>query len=103
MMAIAWSKNALHDLENIRTYIAIDSTVYADRQIAKLIQSTETAASFPLSGRRVPEAQDDGVRELLVGNYRVIYRVEEHQISIVTVVHAGRDLTQAEAKPWEVT
>jgi toxin ParE1/3/4 len=103
MTKVVWSGNSLRDLENIHAYVALDSTVYADRLVAKLIESAETAAAFPFSGRMVPEVQNDRIRELIVGNYRVIYQVFEDRVSIVTVVHAGRDLTQGQTKPWEVT
>jgi plasmid stabilization system protein ParE len=47
----------------------------------------------PRMGRRVPEADDDAIRDLIVGSYRLIYAVEPEQVSI---------LTGGEIKPWEV-
>lgn len=46
-----------------------------------------------LVGRKVPEIQDDKIREIFEGNYRVVYRiVSEHQIDILTIHHCVRDL-----------
>ena len=100
-MKVYWSKSSIRDLENIHAYIAADSTTYANRFIARLIHSVEAAESFPKSGRKVPEIQDDALREFLVENYRVIYRIEKDQIFVITVVHAARDLSRLEDKPWE--
>jgi len=41
----------------------------------------------------VPELPDLGYRELLVGNYRVQYRIEGNIVWIATVVHGRRLLT----------
>jgi plasmid stabilization system protein ParE len=45
-------------------------------------------------GRKVPEIQDEKIREILEGNYRIVYRiVSENQIDILTIHHCARDLT----------
>ena len=50
--------------------------------------------TFPQAGRTVPEKNDENVRELIEGNYRIIYEVvSADQISILTVYHSARDLT----------
>lgn len=53
-------------------------------------------------GRRVPEAEEENVRELLFQNYRIMYRVEPQRILVLTVIHAARDVSQKEPKPWDV-
>jgi plasmid stabilization system protein ParE len=47
---------------------------------------------FPESGRKVPEDKTGTYRELLVGNYRVVYRVDEDTVTIVTLIHGARVL-----------
>jgi len=44
-----------------------------------------------VSGRKVPEFDDEATRELLVYSYRIIYVVEEEQVTVVSVIH-GKQL-----------
>lgn len=54
---------------------------------------------FPNIGREVHEIDDPNVREILHNNYRIIYKVEEDYIIILTIVNGARDLRNM--KPWE--
>jgi len=49
-------------------------------------------SQFPRSGRKVPEFDDDDIRELLAYSYRIIYRIEEDNVIISTVIHGKRTL-----------
>lgn len=77
MTRIEWTEPAVSDLENIQDYIARDSAEYADAIVERLILSVDRLASFPESGRLVPEASDPKTCELLVQSYRVIYSAKE--------------------------
>jgi hypothetical protein len=48
--------------------------------------------TFPERGRRVGEFDDPAVRELIVGSYRLIYRVRTTKVVILAFVHTARDL-----------
>lgn len=41
---------------------------------------------FPLSGRAVPELYRDDIRELVFGNYRIVFRTESRAVSVLTVL-----------------
>ena len=48
---------------------------------------------FPQTGRIVPEKNEENLRELIEGNYRIIYEIiSADQINILTVYHSARDL-----------
>lgn len=47
---------------------------------------------FPRTGRKVPEFDDENIRELIVYSYRVIYRLQEENIVIAAVIHGRRNL-----------
>jgi toxin ParE1/3/4 len=101
MAEVDWAIDARVDLRLIRAYIARDSPksarVFADR----LVAATKRLEDFPRSGRVVPELQDDRTRELIVGNYRVVYRVFPHRSTIVAIAHARQDmLGVAEERGW---
>ncbi|MBU1149777.1 MAG: type II toxin-antitoxin system RelE/ParE family toxin, partial [Proteobacteria bacterium] len=40
----------------------------------------------------VPEIRNDQFRKLIYGNYRIIYRIEKKQISILTIRHGKQIL-----------
>ncbi|HSS49922.1 MAG TPA: type II toxin-antitoxin system RelE/ParE family toxin [Thermoanaerobaculia bacterium] len=47
----------------------------------------------------VPEWESSEYRELSYGRYRVIYRIEPKQLSILTVRHSSRLLDPTELEP----
>ena len=101
-MKIEWTEPAISDLESIKDYIAKDSEYYATRFVEKIMQAVENLEKFPEVGRKVPEAEEVNIRELLFHNYRILYRVERERILILSVIHRSRDLSHKKPKPWEV-
>jgi toxin ParE1/3/4 len=83
--SIEWTERALADLQEIDDYIAKDDAVAAARWVARLIAVAERAASMPLAGRVVPERARQDVREVFVGTYRIVYRVRQSGILLLTV------------------
>ena len=68
---VVWSPRALADVEAIASYIAADSPFYASTVVRRIIALTRSLADFPLAGRRVPEFDEQDIRELLVYSYRI--------------------------------
>ena len=89
---VAWSRRALKDIEDIADYIAGDSPTYAGIVIKKIANQTRMLAQFPRAGRKVPEFDDENVRELVVYSYRIIYRLQKDDIVIAAVIHGRRTL-----------
>lgn len=100
-MRIEWSEPAVSDLSGIRDYIARDSEQYASRFVQRIFDSIESLRQFPQLGRRVRETDDELVREIIHQNYRIIYRIEPDRLLVLAVLHGGRNLEQAQPKPWE--
>ena len=90
MAEVRWARRALDDLREIHDFIARDSPRAAEALVERVFSASEQLTAFPLSGRLVPEFPGSGYRELLVGNYRVQYRVADTVVWIVTVVHGMR-------------
>lgn len=59
----------------------------------RITRATRRLEAFPYSGRLVPEIARPNLRELLVGNYRIVYRVDGDDVSILGVRHGSRRLT----------
>jgi len=87
---VVWSGRALADLETIAEYIARDSPAYAAGVVRTVVNHTKTLSRFPRSGRKVPEFDDENIRELLAYSYRVIYRIQDEEILIAAVIHGKR-------------
>ena len=79
---IVWSSRAVADVDAIAAYIAQDSPAYANIVVKKIVKLTRQLSRFPQSGRVVPEFRENSLRELLVYSYRIIYKIEEREITI---------------------
>lgn len=102
MAKIRWSLGARRDLHEIITYIAEDSPSYASNFAERITLAIDRLETFPKLGRVVPEYQDPDVRELIVGNYRVVYRVHGNSIGIAAIAHASRELLRKlPSAPWD--
>ncbi len=86
-MKIIWSPLAVDRASEIAEYIARDQPSAAKRWINKVFSKVDRLKSSPQLGRIVPEIADDQFRELIYGNYRIIYCIEVKQISILTIRH----------------
>lgn len=97
-MRIIWSPLALERASEITDYIAHDKPSAAQRWIEALFAKVDQLKSSPRIGRIVPEISDNQFRELIYGNYRIIYRHEVNQISILTIRHGKQILPIDEIK-----
>lgn len=94
-MRIIWSPLAVDRVSEIAEYIAQDNPTASGAWINAVFAKIEQIKSFPESGRIVPETNNQKIRELIYSNYRIIYRIEEKQISILTVRH-GKQILPAD-------
>jgi toxin ParE1/3/4 len=101
MIILNWTLKAQAALDAIYDYIHSDAPIYAERFVGQIIEAVDRLGDFPFSGRVVPEAARDDIREVIFHNYRIIYRVvSAERIDILTVLHASRDLASPENQPW---
>lgn len=91
MAELRWAESAVKDLDIICNYIAEDSEEYARMFARSIIDSVETAAAFPYSGRVVPEMNNEMLREKVLTNYRIIYRINNDSIEVVRIIHNARN------------
>lgn len=99
MAKVAFTTQAISDLEEIATYIALDSAHYASLQVSKLYTRAIALEEHPNIGRVVPELNLRSVREVIEGNYRIIYKLlNKDTIHILTVHHSRRQLNSTELR-----
>ena len=91
MVKVKWTDFALENLIAIGDYIEKDSYFYAQRVVNSLFISVDILEQHPLAGRVVPEFNNRNIRELIRGNYRIVYKlVSDINIDIITIHHSAR-------------
>ncbi len=92
---VIWSEPAKADLRSIHDYIAHDSKHYAKKVTHDIREKTDGLNELPKLGRKIPELNEDSVRELSLYSYRIIYEIKGQDIFVLAVAHRRQDL-QAE-------
>ena len=93
MVKLNWTNQAKNDLVSIAEYIAQDSVKYAKIQIRRIRERAKQVINNPQSGRIVPELANPKIREVILGNYRIIYvLVDDERVDIITIHHSARIL-----------
>lgn len=92
MVKIIWTDLAVEDLKSIHDYISKDSKSYANKFVERLLLKVDQLEEFPNLGRKVPEFNLEYIRELIAGNYRIVYKVNANHIGIVRIHHSASQL-----------
>ena len=91
MVKIVWTELAISDLKEIFDYIADDSIRYASITANKIYQRVQPIIENSYIGRMVPEFSVKSLREVIDGNYRIIYRIRsKSKLDILRVYHGAR-------------
>ena len=95
MTRVYWTPEARARLNEIRNYITAQGAAKTAREVvAALLSRTRQLETAPLSGRQLADYPDEHIREILLRPYRIIYRVHEQQVQILTVMHYRQLLPQ---------
>lgn len=89
-MKVRWTDAAARRIEAIHGFVAMDDPAAARRLATELVALGESLRTMPHRGRRVPELPDPAIRELILRNYRLVYRVQRSAVEILTVFEAHR-------------
>ena len=89
-MKVNWTAAAREQLRDIHAFIARSSPQYAITVVDRLTRRSKQIASFPMSGRVVPDVNDVNIREIIEGQYRIIYHILENEIDVIAVVHSSQ-------------
>ena len=91
MVEISLAESAWLDLDSITDYIALDSPRYASEFAERVFERIEVLKDFKESGRVVPEFQNESLRELILGSYRIVYRIySEDLIVVLRIIHGSK-------------
>jgi plasmid stabilization system protein ParE len=92
---IIWAGVAENDLKEIIEYIATDNPANALITLKKIKQKASSLYTLPERGRIVPELKDQGIllyRELIVPPWRIIYRISEMKVYVLSVLDARQNV-----------
>ncbi|MBK7359288.1 MAG: type II toxin-antitoxin system RelE/ParE family toxin [Saprospiraceae bacterium] len=93
MVRLNWTPRSLNDLDSIAEFISEDSVKYAKIQVKRIRNKARIIKDHIYIGRLVPEYNDPSIRELIMGNYRIIYKIfSTIEIDILTIHHSARML-----------
>jgi len=84
---VVWVEHAGNRLADIQRYIERDSPGRAAELCNRLIEATEQLTDHPFSGPLLPE--DGAYRRLVVDEYRIVYRVADRLVFVMTIVAPG--------------
>lgn len=95
--SLVWTRPALDSLLDIARYIQADKPSAARRFVANIKGKVGRLKTLPQSGRVVPEFPSSGLREVIVAEYRIIYRFVKlpNTVQILAVRHGARPLDVA--------
>lgn len=89
-LRLVWTAQASRDLDDIAEFIAQDNPAAAVQWVEQLVVTAERLPRSPRIGRKVPELCRDDVRELIQARYRVVYRISDGLIEVLTVFEGHR-------------
>ena len=92
---VRWSETSERDLTDIIAYVAEDNPSYAYQILRVIKRKASSLYSFPERGRIVPELQHQGItqyRELIVSPWRIIYRISERTVYVLSVLDSRRNV-----------
>jgi len=97
MVEVVWTESAIQDLNDIAEYIAKDSFRYAQLTVEELFYATDILETYPKAGKIVQEFSNESIRQLIKGNYRVVYKIVDIQrVDILTVHHCARMISNSQ-------
>jgi toxin ParE1/3/4 len=89
---VMFTEVAAEDLESISEYITQNDSEAARRVCAGLYDLALSLGRNPFMGRMTPEYGDPSIRDMVRGNYRIVYVVLEaaQTIQIIRFWHGSR-------------
>lgn len=93
-MKILLSNSAFNDLEKIKEYYADESVPQIGEEfVVNIIRHIETLIDNPEIGRKVPEFNENNIRELIHAPFRIVYLKEEKTIHVIRIWRSERLLS----------
>lgn len=86
-MTVYWTSDALDHVTVIGEYLGLTSSAHADAIVNRFFDRARQLEDNPQLGPVYPKAKLPQIRQLLVGNYRIVYYIGRSQLDILAVMH----------------
>lgn len=83
---------AQQHLRQVYAHIARDSVSIAQQIVNDLAERTRPLDEFPLTGKVIPEANDENLREVHEHSWRILYQMRNRDVFVIAVIHKRRQL-----------
>jgi len=97
-MQIIWTPLSVERLEKIYEHVSKDNRSTAIKFVDKIFNKVESLIQNPQRGRKVPEVNREEIREVFLGEYRILYRLEKKKIIILTILNFKQLLPEEDIK-----
>jgi plasmid stabilization system protein ParE len=95
MASVRWSLNARRNLFDTIVDLDRTSDIVALALVRRIDAAVQNLAAFPRIGRVLRNYEDDGIHEVPVGNYRLIYALDDDEVRMIALLHTRRDVRRA--------
>ena len=89
-MKVIWSEQVLVRLIELQDFVGRANPTAAERLIHRIVERGDGLSKFPEMGRTVPELPGTGIREIIEGHYRIVYRIQAKVVQVLTVFEGHR-------------
>jgi toxin ParE1/3/4 len=93
---VIWAEPAKTDLRAVHDFIASDSKYYAKKVVRDIVERTNLLEEYPRIGRKVPEIDDENIREIFAYSYRILYEIKSDKVYVIGIIHGKRDFTSTQ-------
>lgn len=91
MPKVIWTEKCLQRIEEICEYIELDSISGSNKFANKIFSKEELIRNNSRIGKIVLDYGIEEYRQIIVGNYRLVYRIDEISIQMITVRHCKQE------------
>jgi plasmid stabilization system protein ParE len=95
MAELIWTEPALHDLDAIADYVALDKPAAARQLVQRVFRHVEQLAKHPDSGSRPPELRKSRYRQIVEPPCRIFYRYDGKRVFILHVMRGEMRLRKS--------
>lgn len=86
-MEVIFTDRFLVRIEECTDFIALDGVTAAMKWAYAVMELCQKLCNQPQLGRIVPEFKRSEIREIIYGNYRLVYELKPNQIDMLTIWH----------------
>jgi plasmid stabilization system protein ParE len=96
MAEIIWTPDALDDLYRIELDAARYSRSYSTRVVDRIYDAVASLSDFPEMGRWVPGFRSPDIRQIIVRNHLVTYRLFRDEVRIIAVTGGSQAVRESD-------